>query len=55
MKKNTAAILSLIFGLLTFSQTASAHIIEVEIYKDGVEYECLKDTDSGKIFNCERD
>ncbi len=55
MKKTDTTLLSLLIYSIMLSHNAHAQIIEVEIYKDGVEYECLKDTDSGKIFNCERD
>ncbi len=55
MKTYKTALLSAFICTLMLSQTASAHIVEIDIYKDGIEYECLQDTDTGKIFNCERD
>ena len=46
---------SLAISLALVAVFAQAEVIEVERIIDGVEYECLLDTQTQKILHCERD
>ncbi|GDY28173.1 MULTISPECIES: hypothetical protein [unclassified Agarivorans] len=55
MNNLSKILIASVLGAVFYNSAATANIVEIEIYQDGIEYECLQDTQTGKIFNCERD